>query len=171
MQKDLLTIKILKIALLITLIGIILFAFLALVLFFTIHIKFYSLLLGWLIGSIMSISMFFIKSQVMKRLFTKNITKKPAFWLSMFYTFGYMLVALGCLIGILEIDFWYSGKTFFVDHSSIGVVNHPINLFTFIAGFHVIMFGIFISHYVNNKKIIKNGKKAKQNMRGINASI
>ena len=53
-------------------------------------------------------------------------------------------------------------KFFIIDYAdSAKVVSAPINLFTFIAGMHVIMLGIFISHIYNHIKEKKEKKHEK----------
>lgn len=123
---------------------------------FQIAVHWYSsLLAGWCLGAFASIGVFFLKGWVMKSFFDRNTTKRKAFMASMFHTFGYFLIFAICLLSLLAINYASIGKKFFIDHAPTSVVNSPINLFTFIAGIHVIMISIFLSHFIRNRKLKK----------------
>ena len=95
----------------------------------------------------------------MNHILKKNISSKSAFFFSILNTSLHFLIFGIAIFLILVINYASIGKIFIIDYAdSAKVVSSPINLFTFIAGMHVIMLGIFISHIFNHKKEKKEKK-------------
>ena len=142
MLKGKFEIRVFKVALILFLLGLIVFLSL-------IPLE-YSFSIGWVAGSFSVVLTYLIGILLINKFFRKKRTKSIGFWIGMIRFYICLIIQAGLFISIIAIDRSVNGHSFI--SGPISDMYSPINLFTYIGGVSLILISTLVAQFLSRKE-------------------